>query len=72
MAKPKKGTAGKSTGGKARAAISKAKSQGATNESIAKAARRDASTISAIASGKIKNPPANLAGNVRKAKKGNK
>ena len=68
MAKPKKGVAGKNTGGKARAAIKAKKRAGATTKQIARAAKRSPSTISGIASGKIKNPPKNLAGNVRKAK----
>ena len=65
---PKKGVAGKSTGGAARSAIRAAKSRGATNASIGRATGRSASTISSIASGDIKNPPRNLAANVRKAK----
>ncbi len=65
---PKKGVAGRGTGGAARKAISSAKKRGATTKSIAKAAGRKASTINQIASGNIKNPPRNLAKNVRKAK----
>jgi len=69
MAKrPRKGVAGKKTGGAARRAIRAAEKRGATIIQIARAARRSPSTISAIKSGEIKNPPRNLAGNVRKAK----
>jgi len=66
--KPKKGTAGHGTGGTARKAISAAKSRGASTKSIARAAGRKPSTINNIASGNIRNPPRNLAKNVRKAK----
>jgi len=66
--KPEKGTAGKNTGTAARKAIEKAKGRGATAESIGKATNRDESTITQIAAGSIKNPPADLAGNVAKAK----
>lgn len=68
MAKPEKGVAGKKTGATARKAIAAAKKRGSTVKQIAKAAKRDPSTISDIASGEIKNPPKNLAANVRKAK----
>ena len=68
MKHPRKGVAGKSTGGKARAAIRSAKKRGATNASIGRATKRSASTIAQIASGDIKNPPKGLAANVRKAK----
>jgi DNA-binding XRE family transcriptional regulator len=69
MAKaPKKGVAGKKTGGAARKAIKAAKKRGCTTEQIAKAARRDPSTINEIENGGIKNPPANLAKNVAKCK----
>ena len=67
-AKPKKGVAGKKTGGAARKAINAAQKRGATNKSIGAATGRSASTIAQIDSGSIKNPPKNLAGNVRKAK----
>ena len=66
--KPKKGVAGKNTGGTTRKAISAKKKSGSTTKQIAKAAMRSESVISAIASGDIKNPPANLAGKIRKAK----
>jgi len=66
--KPMKGVAGKKTGGKARAAIKAQKKKGSTTKQIAAATRRDPSTISDIASGEIKNPPKNLAANVKKAK----
>lgn len=69
MAKaPKKGVAGKKTGGAARKAISAARKRGATTKQIARAARRDDSTIALIETGVIKNPPKNLAASVRKAK----
>ena len=71
MAKsPRKGVAGKNTGATARKAINSAIKRGASLKSIGKAARRDPSTISDIKRGEIKNPPSNLAKNVRKAKKG--
>ena len=66
--KPMKGVAGKGTGAAARKAIATKKKGGCTTAQIARAARRDPSTILAIASGEIKNPPANLAGNIRKLK----
>ncbi len=65
---PKKGVAGKGTGTTARKAIAKARKKGSTTKDIAKSARRDESTISAIEAGVIKNPPANLAKNVAKSK----
>lgn len=64
----KKGVAGKKTGGSARKAISAARKRGATTKQIARAARRDDSTIALIETGVIKNPPKNLAANVRKVK----
>lgn len=66
--KPKKGIAGEDTGDKSRKAIKKAKARGATDASIGKAANRDESTIGQIERGSIKNPPEDLAGNVKKAK----
>ena len=63
-----KGEAGKKTGGSARRAISAAKKRGSTTAQIARAARRSESTISAIESGEIKNPPKELAGMIAKAK----
>lgn len=66
--KPRKGVAGKGTGGSARKAIRAAQKRGCTLSSIARSTRRDPSTIGDIASGKIKNPPRNLAGAVRKCK----
>jgi hypothetical protein len=66
--KPMKGTAGKKTGGAARKAIRAKVSKGCTMAEIGKMAKRSPGTISAILSGEIKNPPKNLAGNVRKAK----
>lgn len=68
MAKPKKGVAGKNTGSKTRKAIAAKKKSGSTTKQIAKAAMRSDSVISAIASGEIKNPPANLAAKISKAK----
>ena len=68
MKKAKKGVAGNGTGGKARAAIARARRKGSTTAQIARAARRSPSTINSIESGEIKNPPANLATNVAKAK----
>ncbi len=69
---PKKGVAGRGTGGTARKAIRAAKKRGASTPAIARAARRKPSTINNIASGNIKNPPKNLAKNVRKAKSSRK
>lgn len=66
--KPQKGVAGENTGGKARKAIKKAKARSATNTSIGKAVNRDPDTIRQIESGRIENPPADLAGNVAKAR----
>ena len=66
--KSQKGVAGENTGGEARREIKKAKSRGATNESIGKATNRDEDTIRNIASGNIKNPPSNLVDNIKKAK----
>jgi hypothetical protein len=67
--KPQKGVAGKKTGGAARKAISAARKKGSSTKQIATAAMRSESTIGQIAAGSIKNPPANLAGKVRKAKR---
>ena len=67
-AAPKKGVAGKKTGAKTRKAIDKAQAKGSTNKQIARAAGRSESVISAIDNGTIKNPPANLAGKIAKAK----
>lgn len=67
-AKPKKGVAGKNTGAKTRKAIAAKRKAGSTTKQIAKAAMRSPSTINEIESGGIKNPPANLAGKIRKAK----
>lgn len=64
----KKGVAGKGTGSSARAAIQKAIDGGHTLEEIGRAAGRDASTISAIRSGEIKNPPPELADAIRRLK----
>lgn len=66
--KPQKGVAGEDTGGRARKAVKKAKDRNATNETIGKATNRSASTIAQIHTGTIKNPPADLAGKVSKAK----
>lgn len=66
--KPKKGVAGKKTGGAARKAIQAKQKAGCTQSAIGKAANRSPGVISAIKKGTIKNPPSNLAGNVRKAK----
>ena len=66
--KPKKGVPGTKTGAAARKAIRAKVKSGCSLAEIGNMANRDASTISAILSGEIKNPPANLAGNVRKAK----
>ena len=66
--KPKKGVAGKSTGGKSRKAIRTKISGGCSLSAIGRAANRSASTISQILSGSIKNPPSNLSTNIRKLK----
>ena len=69
MAKqPKKGVAGKNTGGKTRKAISAAKKRGATTKQIASAGMRSTSTINKIYSSDIKNPPSNLASKISRAK----
>jgi len=68
MAKQKKGTAGKNTGGATRAAIRKATARGATLAKIGAGSNRDASTIGDILGGKIKNPPKGLAGRINKVK----
>lgn len=66
--KPKKGVAGKNTGGKTKKAINKKLKQGATQSDIARSADRDPSVISDIRKDKIKNPPSNLAGKIAKTK----
>ncbi len=63
-----KGEEGKMTGGKARKSIREQEKKGSTQEDIARATRRDPSTISAIKSGEIKNPPKELIANIKKAK----
>ena len=68
--KPMKGTPGKGTGATARKAIRAAEKRGCTQAQIGTAAKRSASTISGIKSGTIRNPPRNLAANVRKSKCG--
>lgn len=65
---PMKGVAGKATGGEARKAINAKVKSGSTLKQIGRASNRSASTINQIKSGAIKNPPKNLAANVRKAK----
>jgi hypothetical protein len=67
MAKAKKGVAGTKTGPKTRKAISAARKRGSTTQDIARAARRDDSTIALIESGVVKNPPGNLAGAIKKS-----
>lgn len=64
--KPKKGVAGKNTGAAARKAIITAQKKGMTLEEIGNIANRSASVISAIKTGEIKNPPRNVASNIRK------
>jgi len=66
--KPKKGVAGKNTGAKARKAIRKQVKKGSTLKQIGTATGRDDGTIGRIESGEIKNPPADLAAKVSKAK----
>ena len=66
--KPMKGVAGKGTGAAARKAIRSKVNMGCTMAEIGRMAKRSPGTISAILSVVIKNPPKNLAGNVRKAK----
>jgi len=68
MKHPRKGVAGKNTGGATRKAIASKKRAGASVKQIASAAMRKPSTINNIASGNIKNPPKNLVGKIRKAK----
>lgn len=65
---PKKGVAGKSTGAETRKAINAKVKSGSTLKQIGRASNRSASTISQIKQGDIKNPPKNLAANIRKAK----
>jgi hypothetical protein len=65
-APPKKGVPGKNTGAAARAAIRAAQRKGMTLEQIGNIANRSESVISAIKSGEIKNPPRNVASNIRK------
>ena len=68
----KKGASVKGEGDKARKAISKARKEGATTQSIAKAANRDDSTISLIENGTIKNTPKGLSAKIAKAAKPSK
>lgn len=63
---PKKGVAGKGTGAAARSAIRTAQAKGMSLEQIGNIANRSESVISAIKSGDIKNPPRNVASNIRK------
>jgi len=72
MAKAKKGSVGKNTGGATRRAIRAAQSRGCSLEQIGRATSRDGSTISAIKTGTIRNPPAGLAGRISKSCKGRK
>ena len=67
--KSNKGVAGNNTGASARAAIREAQKIGLSLEQIGRASNRSASTISQIKAGEIKNPPANLAGMIRRARK---
>ena len=64
---PKKGVPGYKTGAKTRTAIRAAQSRGCTLAQIGRAARRSVSVVSAIKSGTIKNPPANVATAIQKA-----
>ena len=64
--KPMKGVAGKNTGAKTRAAINSAQKKGCTLKEIGAASNRSPSVISAIKSGDIKNPPADVAAAVQK------
>lgn len=64
--KPKKGVAGVGTGAKTRAAISAAQKAGCSLKEIASASSRSVSVISAIKSGAIKNPPADVASDIQK------
>lgn len=68
MAKKGKGTEGKKTGAKTRRAISAKIKGGSTLKQVGAKVNRDASTISDIKTGKIKNPPASLSGAIRKSK----
>jgi hypothetical protein len=61
-----KGSVGKKTGGDTRKAIRSAQKAGMSLAQIGRAAGRDASTISGILSGAIKNPPGGLATTIRK------
>lgn len=64
---PKKGVAGKGTGGSTRNAIKAAMNRGCTAEQIGNESGRSGSTISKIASGDINNPPADLSKKIRAA-----
>ena len=61
-----KGSEGKGTGTRTRSAIKAAQKRGNSLGQIGRAAGRDADTISAILSGKIKNPPASVAAAAKK------
>ena len=65
--KSKKGVAGKGTGASARRHIKRLNSN-RTYAQIGRLVGRDESTISAIANGAIKNPPANLISRLSKVK----
>lgn len=67
--KGKKGTVGKKTGVANRKAIKSAVNKCNTLEQIGRATGRSASTISKIASGEIKNPPAGLSARINKMSK---
>lgn len=64
--KPKKGVAGKNTGAATRNALKGKRSY--TDKQVGRKVNRSGSTLSQIRTGSIRNPPANLAGNIRKAK----
>lgn len=67
MAKMQKGVAGNKTGAKARKAIKDAEKAGLTQAEIAKSAKRSIATIRNIKSGDIKNPPAYVEKDIKKA-----
>lgn len=65
--KPEKGIAGVGTGAKTRAAISEAQKAGCSLEEIGDLADRSPDTLSQIKSGRIKNPPSDLAKKIQDA-----
>lgn len=65
--KTRKGASVSGEGAKVRAAIRRARKRGSTTEDIARAARRDDSTIALIENGTIMNTPAGMAARIDRA-----